>query len=635
MSSHNSYQDPAAAMQQDAEDLESPRTAEEASSDEGSEEPQLQGTTTSQNRRSGLTDSMLQRPGLADVVVGEGEEIIDGILQRKSRAVSVMPQNQRLSQLAQDAPAEAAAADAAATAAEPAGKAEADAKKDSAAEAAEWRREWQSHKKHFFVFSDGSRPVYTRHGNEETFLDFFGMMRLLLSLGEQATSSCLKIDKDGGGITRASNASAASGGGEDGRQSIRFVHAGNRVYVVYRPTVGDNAEPSPLYFVASSRTGETVRQLRQQLHLINLVLSSLLTETVYKVFVKRANYDLRNLLGGTEPMFKGAIHIANHSPAFALESIPVLPLKRVARDRLQRALRDRVLEVEGNEEICQYALLLYNYSLWTGPDGVPRPGTSPYGGVGGSNSTLLLCGVSRDGVSMHPNDFSLMCNFARVSMPVHTRFQELWAPFCMPNYNVNGYMYLYCTYLTSSVSLVLLSPDPDSFSKLSAAKEGLVADFFLPPSGPAQQEEPRSGPLAEVSRAAAERYDITHVELADKAGQPASHDVLHLLYKTNDVAQLTSTRFRAPFVVPKVQKQLLRAYVRGRERAVVCQGAKKTWVQVEPHCIVLSRVGKEYEMFIAFKPGTAKPAISFWTTTLKKWVRSSSDELFAPFGALD
>eukprot|EP01060_Flectonema_neradi_P005836 TRINITY_DN13904_c0_g1_i2.p1 TRINITY_DN13904_c0_g1~~TRINITY_DN13904_c0_g1_i2.p1 ORF type:complete len:709 (+),score=134.70 TRINITY_DN13904_c0_g1_i2:318-2129(+) len=469
----------------------------------------------------------------------------------------------------------------------------------------EWRQSWQRRNKHLFIFSDASRPIFTRYGDETEFLDFFGMMNLILSVSSKTLSHTASLDP----ATKASKNPPVT--------QVRYAKGGRKTYVYL--THGS------LVYLAVSSTGESVEQIQNQLEFLHMLLLSVLTNGVHDIFERRSNYDLRPLLGGTESMMTGAIRMMNNNPAFGLSSVPVLKLKKQCRDLICKTIRARLRECGADLSTTPYAMVMYH---------IPEArASSSYGGAGSSNTCLLVGYLSHAKSPIHPRDFCILANCVQCSLPPSAKYQEMWTPCCLPQFSPDGFLYLYMTFVSPTISLVLVSTSKDAFTPFRGVKDALALDFMLdsnrervasgvPPA------EPNSGPLAEV--ASCRLYGIKDVEIQERL----QDEVLHFIFKDSIHNQHTVTRFVPPFVTRKEQKQLLRHYLKAREGAKTCVGAKRTTTYTTEHYSILARIGRTYELYVAYKPLTSKQSISSWATILKKWVRSQHESLFAPPGSI-
>eukprot|EP01059_Diplonema_ambulator_P033221 TRINITY_DN6854_c0_g2_i1.p1 TRINITY_DN6854_c0_g2~~TRINITY_DN6854_c0_g2_i1.p1 ORF type:complete len:543 (+),score=179.45 TRINITY_DN6854_c0_g2_i1:257-1885(+) len=471
-----------------------------------------------------------------------------------------------------------------------------------AKQAEDFRKEWERRKKHLFVFSSASRPIFTRYGDETEFLDFFGMMGLLVAISEKTFSK-----------------TAARFGFVDETNGCRFLKAGNRTYVF--------VSHRDVHYLIVSMTGESVRQLASQLHYVNSVLVSILTNGMFLTLEKKPNYDLRDLLGGSAAsLLRAALRFVNNNPSYGLSAIPVLKIPRKTRDNVTKVLKQRLRDCGCSEDQMVHAFILYH---------LPE-GRSPYGGRAQSNNTLLVTYLSADKEPIHPRDFSILTNFMHTSLPPAAKYQEIWAPCCLPEYSPEGYLYLYMTFITPTVSLVMSSVEcsQQCFSAFSAVKDSLVVDFNITTrerlSDGIPPLEPSSGLLMDVVNP--KLYSVSSVTVPG-VGTP-DDCVLHFMFKDTDLNQFTCSRYTPPFVGRKEQKGLLRLYLKAAEAAATCAGAKKTMIYSTEHYSVFIRLGKAYELYVAYRPMTSKQQISEWATQLKKWARVNHEVLFSPPGTL-
>jgi hypothetical protein len=95
---------------------------------------------------------------------------------------------------------------------------------------------------------------------------------------------------------------------------------------------------SELTLVCVSRTGESVRVLKQHLEFLFGQIVFILTEKVIDTLQTAASFDLRSLLGGTMPSLRGILHMASHGCSVTMEAVPMLPMPPVDRARVLSAI---------------------------------------------------------------------------------------------------------------------------------------------------------------------------------------------------------------------------------------------------------------------------------------------------------
>ncbi|KAJ1340311.1 hypothetical protein BSLG_005084 [Batrachochytrium salamandrivorans] len=161
---------------------------------------------------------------------------------------------------------------------------------------------WRNHKKHFFILSAAGKPIYTRYGDETKLSSFMGVIQVVIAY--------------------------FSDEGDTLRLSIR---AGDHLFVFQ--TCG------PLHLVAVSCTGENEYQLRCQLDMLfNQIAMTLTVLQLDRIFEQRVNYDLRNLLSGTEKFMDTLATSFQRDSSVFLESIQSSHVPMRIRDRVTQTL---------------------------------------------------------------------------------------------------------------------------------------------------------------------------------------------------------------------------------------------------------------------------------------------------------
>jgi len=297
---------------------------------------------------------------------------------------------------------------------------------------------WVKHRKHFFILSSAGKPIYSRYGDESKLSPLMGVIQAIISFYD--------VDYD----------------------EICCINTSTHKIVFLLKT--------PLYLVCVSQTNETEEQLRLQLlYLYNQILFSLTSIQLTKIFHDRVNFDLRNLLAGTE------IYMDELSRKFSIDASFLL--KSIRSFRIKNELRNSIGEILNNyrPKNILYGILTYNDKLIN----IIRPKKQ----------------------NVHPLDMHLIIN-----MISSTSFRsvESWSPICLPKYNNRGFLYAYVCYLNhfelsdcdntnsnsnpssssespispdtskimkTDVCLTLLSPDKNAFFELSNSKKKIEMIF--------------------------------------------------------------------------------------------------------------------------------------------------------------
>lgn len=260
-----------------------------------------------------------------------------------------------------------------------------------------------THSKHILVCSWSGRPIYTRYGDDSKLAAYTGVITALIE-----------------NYRRIHN-----------QHSLRSIRAG--VYSIVFRLAG------PIYLIAISRTGESVASLLSQLDYVHAQIVSILTGQVSTILQQRPQYDVRNLMTGTELLLSDLITDHDRNLAFLLGALHFIPLPRPTRLKLQTAMKRA-----GKSHV--YALLLSTTHLLALHNNTKQP---------------LSC-----------RDVLLLTNFLHNSQSLNT--SESFTPFCLPDFNVTGYLYAYTSYITDQLALCLLSTDSGSIQQLKEAKSRVM-----------------------------------------------------------------------------------------------------------------------------------------------------------------
>jgi hypothetical protein len=293
---------------------------------------------------------------------------------------------------------------------------------------------WKTHSKHVFVLSSAGRPIYSRYGDELQLASLTAVLTGLISF-----VGSLEGD------------------------TLRTIRAGRRVFVF--------SLFGPLYLVAVSHNGESVTQLRIQLQYLHAQIIALLTQNVHSLLWKRPQFDVRNLLGGTDNFLDRLLRNVSRLPDIVLNSVHCLRLNQMVRDALGTLILNECPPDMSpqNPSPLFYALLLANDRIVQ----LVRP----------KHHILAPC------------DLHLIINFLTSDTMVKqiTTANQVWSPLCLPWFNTTGYMHLYATYLTVDnssddvslrITLVLLAHRGDTLDQLSRIRDRIVSQLQAPANLP-------------------------------------------------------------------------------------------------------------------------------------------------------
>ncbi|KAI8801940.1 vacuolar fusion protein MON1 [Cladochytrium replicatum] len=394
---------------------------------------------------------------------------------------------------------------------------------------------WATHKKHFFIFSSAGKPIYSRHGDESKLASYMGVLQAIMSFFVAEDDSLRSVTA--------------------GRTKFVFLIAG------------------PLYFVAVASTGESDHQLRGQLHYLQNQVSFVLTQLqINRILEQRLNYDLRNLLQGTDVFMHSLAKSFYINAGQFLTSLKCLRLPGALRARIGTILSSNV------PKQLLFGILLVDDRL------------------------VNLVRPKRH--ALHPSDLHLLINMVSSTSAFETT--ESWIPICLPHFNSRAFLHCYVSYLTAELCLILMSTEKDAFFEMSAFRSRIASEMegIMPPLELAVKMDPYS--LVEV-------------------GIPG---IRHFLYKSRPMVQYTLPASTPPYTEKHDLRRLMRLYqyayelIHRRSRP-----ARVVWAAGQ-HEAILCWTTKQAIIFAAFSPLISKTAALESVQGLQKWVRRNEEDLF-------
>lgn len=432
-----------------------------------------------------------------------------------------------------------------------------------------------SKKKQYFILSSAGKPIYSMHGADELITGFMGIFQAIVSYFDLSKTNDPSPPASASASTATTEGTAvASGDKKAGREQLKTVKAGNTLFVF---SVED-----PLILIAVDKLGQSEYQLRAQLDVLYAqILSTLTKSQLAKVFQGRNNYDLRQLLGGTE-VFLSALtrEMSFGSPGILLGSLECLRLRKATRSRINNIL------IERRTKSLLYGMIVADSRLVS----VIRPRRH----------------------SLHPPDlhlvFSMLFNTTSFS-----KGGEHWVPICLPKFNSTGFLYAYIYFFVPEVALVLISPDKNSFFEMREGKEQILADL--------------------------EQQDlITPITQSLHKGRFKSIDipvplVRHFLYKSKPNVQFLMPSFETHYYDAHERHKLMVLYHQLHGAVHSRQGHLKVYHTTRPNLTALAWVTPSFEIYCVTGT-TTKEAISQSVKAIVSWIKHNEERLFVIGGAV-
>lgn len=264
----------------------------------------------------------------------------------------------------------------------------------------------------------------------------------------------------------------------------------------------------PIWLVMATRSGESFSILSQQLVTLHSQIISILTGSVQKILSQKPQFDIRNLLVGTDKCFDSLCGWMNSSAAFLLNCVHGLRLTA----SLRLAIGNILLQSRRGDLF--YAIMLARGQLVQ----LLRP-----------RSFIL-----------YPPDLHLIINFVTSSDSSFRTSEAQWTPICLPMFNDRGFLHQYISYVSDDVALLLLSSKAEDFYSMQQSKDAIVDAMRA------------TGALEHLTNQLSRQYyTVKDVPVPG---------LLHFLYKSLSTSQMTAPAPGPPYTSRQEQKRLFRLY---------------------------------------------------------------------------
>jgi hypothetical protein len=430
--------------------------------------------------------------------------------------------------------------------------------------------EWKQHKKHFFILSEAGRPIFTRYGNENDLNPIMSFFLGVMSLAQLQENDTLRTVVAGD-------------------LKIVFVMKG------------------ALHLVAVSKTTETEMELARQLDCIYDQIICILTDSIQSVLKKKASFDLRNLLGGTDAVLYSLMHNMSHTLNYSLKSVkPLIVSKQVRTTLGDILLRNKVPKL-------MFSLLI--------------------------SGDRLVHLIQNKKYTLQMTDLLLLMNFVNSSTSM--RSSETWTPLCLPALSSSQYVYVYVNFLNLDVGSSPLSSNAsvssNDFSFDMSHREELCLvmicagqDLFFECSNARKQIENQLKQneiqFAQVLRAIqTEDFPVSKLGVMSE-----SASLRHFVYRNANASQYTTSTFIIPYNLTSERKRLVREYklVRQNLMTLCAKSNNKIFFQKTDHECILGMMGNSIELMASFSLTASKSSALLLCESIKKWVRREEETLF-------
>jgi hypothetical protein len=210
-------------------------------------------------------------------------------------------------------------------------------------------------------------------------------------------------------------------------------------------------------------------------------------------------------------------------------------------------------------------------------------------------------------LSIHSQDLLLLMTHI-LSSPSSYISSEGWVPVCLPHYNPNSFLNLYCSFLTRDIYLVLVSNQADSFFDCSEYRHLIV------------EKMEKQGLLEELSFM---RKGVPLISLELPL-------IRYFAFKYQTSPWMIEPLYEAPYTRQEERLRLTNLY-RQCQHLIATEPTKDTTRQVhlKTHYESIYYLNSSrYELFVAFDPWTSKEKGLNDIDALLHWIRQHHSELF-------
>ncbi|KAF0975128.1 hypothetical protein FDP41_005881 [Naegleria fowleri] len=429
---------------------------------------------------------------------------------------------------------------------------------------------WKQHQKHIFILSEAGKPIFSRYGDENQLNTIMSFFLGIVSI----------VSKEGG--------------------TVRTVNCGKLrfIYVL----------KGSLYLVSACRTSESNKEIAKQLETIYEQLVFILTsKNIQDILQKRSNFDLRNLLGGTDKIIYSLINRMSNSFDFSFDTTHVL--------RLPKSLRGQIGDIMMKNRV--QTKLMFSLMIC---------------------DNMLIHMIRNKKYNMQTKDLLLLMNFVG-SAHSSMKSSETWTPICLPGLSETQYVYGYIYYFTENWCYVMICTSTESFFDCQESQTHTVQDLLQTECFPTVVNASKSPypTLPEIFNQKSPLLQSPPVTIDDPS-LPQSY-VRHFSCRIKSTgqsfSQTISSKFAPPYHTKKERKRLLRLYKLTREKLEEIPqksiGSQvRTYVGTTPYESIMGLWSGNLEIYASFSLLTSKTDMLNACEVIKAWVKKEENSLFIP-----
>jgi len=348
------------------------------------------------------------------------------------------------------------------------------------------------------------------------------------------------------------------------------------------------------------RCGGTYPDLSRLLERVHHQVVTILTTGIEKTLETRPNYDMRNLLGGTESVVNNMVRWCTQDMHLQLDGYEVLPLSPTFRNIAVEALR-----------YARIPNVLVGFMM---------------------AAHRILAVVTNRQYRLHALDLVGLVNLIMSSASLRTA--ESWTPVCLAHLNPKAFAYAYISFVEDSdVGLVFLSTVSDGEQFYAISRHAATIKKTLKQSGclTAVTEAVHCCPVdtrtvcSDDSRGGSEKGAKRSVILAPvPVGQLKLMDgIIHAAYFNPVSQQYFSSMIASPYRSRRRTKMLFRSYGRCRLLLSSARMPSQICIATDHECFYVSFTA-EFHIYLTVPRGISTGVIG----QFYQWIKSQEAYLF-------
>uniref|UniRef100_A0A914YZG5 Vacuolar fusion protein MON1 homolog n=1 Tax=Panagrolaimus superbus TaxID=310955 RepID=A0A914YZG5_9BILA len=314
----------------------------------------------------------------------------------------------------------------------------------------------------------------------------------------------------------------------------------------------------------------------------NQILSMLSRKSLKDVYEKKGDhFDLRRWLDGVDKRVNACVKGFNEDPVVFSSGFRILPLNCSDREFIVNLMATSINEANLNN--VAFAILVAHRQL--------------------------IAIVRMKKCNLTASDFNIVVNLIETHNSL--RDGERFVPICLPNFNQNGYLHAYISYLWEGAGpcLLLLSTSPQAFYDLSKIRID-IEDKMLQYKRYAQLKNSLTQP------------DPFFIK------QMACNELWHFMYKNVQLSQICCSSPEKPYITVEELEYIFRGYFKFSDMARrVNNRVKMFFYQLETFSL-FSWITESFELHCIFSPFVTKKTAWMTAENMLKILRKYEKKVF-------